>query len=306
MTLGSGSITTVILNLSHRLVTDATETVSAIHLDNHLVHYEVVGRRGQPILFLHSWLGSWRYWLPTMDHISERYRAYALDFWGFGESDRNVEHFSLRDYVDMLYRFMDNLGMHRVNLVGHGLGGMIAIRAASEEPDRFMKVMVVNTPIVGAHLQEIVRPPRALSRLFGRSAPTNIWARLVRQLEIDDPQIHREIIEDTESLSEMVVKRVITSILEADLRPDLAKLQLPLLAVYGEKDSIVSHDQGNLLRDNHGQMQQMLTLPKSQHFSFLDQPNVFNRVLMDFLTSQGTPVEIKNEWRRRVSQLEYI
>jgi pimeloyl-ACP methyl ester carboxylesterase len=90
------------------------------------------------------------------------------------------------------------------------------------------------------------------------------------------------------------------------LRPDLAKLQLPLLAVYGERDSIVSHDQGNLLRENHGQMQQMLTLPKSQHFSFLDQPNVFNRVLLDFLTSQGTPVEIKNEWRRRVSQLEYI
>ncbi|MCL6543573.1 MAG: alpha/beta hydrolase, partial [Roseiflexus sp.] len=62
--------------------------MSAIHIDNRLVHYEVVGRRGAPVIFLHSWLGSWRYWLPTMEHASERYRTFALDFWGFGESDR--------------------------------------------------------------------------------------------------------------------------------------------------------------------------------------------------------------------------
>jgi hypothetical protein len=50
----------------------------------------------------------------------------------------------------------------------------------------------------------------------------------------------------------------------------------------------------------------VLKLPLSNHLPFLDQPNVFNRVLLDFLASQGTPVEIKAEWRRRVSQLEYI
>ena len=69
--------------------------MSATHLNNRLVHYEVVGRRGQPVIFLHSWLGSWRYWLPTMDAISDRYRSYALDFWGFGESDRRESTFAL-------------------------------------------------------------------------------------------------------------------------------------------------------------------------------------------------------------------
>jgi pimeloyl-ACP methyl ester carboxylesterase len=123
--------------------------VSAIHLNNRLVHYELVGRRGHPIIFLHSWLGSWRYWLPTMDHISERHRAYALDFWGFGESDRKDSDFSVSEYVNMLFGFMDNMGLTRVNLAGHGLGGMVAIRAASEQPERFGKLMTVNTPILG-------------------------------------------------------------------------------------------------------------------------------------------------------------
>ena len=278
--------------------------MSAIHLNNRLVHYEMVGRRGPPIVFLHSWLGSWRYWLPTMDHISERNRAYALDFWGFGESDRRESEYSLAEYTEMLLAFMDNMGLTRVNVAGHGLGGMIAIRAANENPERFGKIMTVNTPIHGAQAIS-VRPGALLSRLFGRSNPTNIWSKMMRQIDLDDPQIKEEIIEDTDSLSEQVVERVVASILKTDLRPDLTRIESPVLAVYSENDSIVSRDQADLLRDEYRSLQ-VLKMRRSNHFPFLDQPNIFNRLLLDFLASEGTPVEIKAEWRRRVSQLDYM
>jgi pimeloyl-ACP methyl ester carboxylesterase len=278
--------------------------VSAIHLNNRLVHYELVGKRGQPIIFLHSWLGSWRYWLPTMDHISERYRAYALDFWGFGESDRRESEFSVAEYVEMLLGFMDNMGLQRVNLAGHGLGGMVAIRAAGEHPARFGKLMTVNTPISGSQAIS-VRPGALLSRLFGRSNPTNVWTKMVRQIEIADREIKDEIIEDTDSLSETLIERVVASVLNADLRADLGRLELPLLAVYCTNDSIVNHNQADLLREEYRSLQ-VLKLPRSNHFPFLDQPNVFDRLLLDFLASEGSPVEIKAEWRRRVSQLEYM
>jgi pimeloyl-ACP methyl ester carboxylesterase len=279
--------------------------VSAIYLDNRLVHYEQVGRRGPPVLFLHSWLGSWRYWLPTMEHASERYRTYALDFFGFGESDRRDGAFSLDEYVKMLVGFLDNLGLQKVSLVGHGLGGMVAVRVAAEHAERVARVMAVTTPVQGTQLQSVVKPG-TLSRIFGRATPSNVWSRLVRQLHVDYPQVLSEIIDDTESLSEAVVQRVIASVLEADLRPDLERLEVPLLAVFGEKDLIVSHEQARFLHEEHTTMQQVIRLPKSNHFPFLDQPNVFNRALMDFQASAGTPVELKTEWRRRVSQLEYI
>jgi pimeloyl-ACP methyl ester carboxylesterase len=278
--------------------------VSAIHLNNRLVHYELVGKRGQPIIFLHSWLGSWRYWLPTMDHISERNRAYAIDFWGFGESDRRDSEFTVAEYVEMLIGFMDNMGLQRVNLAGHGLGGMVAIRAAAQQPQRFGKLITVNTPIHGAHAIS-VRPGALLSRLFGRTNPTNIWTRLVRQIDINDHQIKDEIIEDTDSLTEPLIERVVASILNSDLRADLARLELPMLAVYCSNDSIVAHDQAGLLRDEHSSLQ-VIKMARSNHFPFLDQPNIFNRLLLDFLASEGSPVEIKAEWRRRVSQLEYM
>lgn len=279
--------------------------MSAIHIDSRLVHYEVVGRRGAPVIFLHSWLGSWRYWLPTMEHASERYRTFAIDFWGFGESDRRDGAFSIAEYVDLVICFMNQLGIARASLVGHGLGGMVALRVASQYPDRVSRLMIVSAPIQGSQIQNHVRPG-ALSRLFGRTAPSNIWTRLMRQLNVDYPQILNEIIEDTDSLSETVVQRVIESVVATDLREDLERLETPLLAVFGEKDAIVSSDQARFLHDDHASMQQVIKLPRSNHFPFLDQPNVFNRLLMDFQASNGTQVEIKTEWRRRVSQLEYI
>lgn len=278
--------------------------MSAIHLDNRLVHYEVFGR-GQPIIFLHSWVGSWRYWVPTMDLASERYRAYALDFWGFGESDRRGSQFNVPGYVEMLCGFMDQMGIPSANLVGHGMGGMVAIRAARARPERFTRVMTVCTPMNGEVLSGHVKPG-TFSKLLGRSGPTNVWAKLLRQIPIADPEVQEEIYEDTDGLSEEVVTSVQDSLLSTDLRADLAELTVPLLAVYGGKDPIVGPDHAAFLGELTEQPLQLLVLPKANHFPFLEQSNTFGRLLMDFLVSQGTPVEIKEEWRRRVNQREYL
>jgi len=278
--------------------------VSAIHLDNRLVHYEVFGR-GQPIIFLHSWLGSWRYWVPTMDLASERYRAYALDFWGYGESDRRGSQFTISSYVDMLNRFMEQMGIPQANLVGHGMGGMVAIRAAREKPERFTKVMTVCTPLYGSVLSSHVRPG-TFSKLLGLSQSTNVWAKLIRSIPIADPDVQKELYEDTEGISEAVLSSVQESLFDTDLRPALATLGVPLLAVYGGKDMIVTDEHAQFLNDPSDRPAQMITLPKANHFPFLEQSNTFSRLLLDFLVSQGSPVEIKEEWRRRVNQREYL
>lgn len=278
--------------------------MSAIHLDNRLIHYEVFGR-GQPIIFLHSWVGSWRYWVPTMDLASERYRAYAIDFWGFGESDRRGQQFNVPSYVDMLCGFMDRMGIPQANLVGHGMGGMVAIKAAGARPDRFTRVMTVCTPLNGDVLNTHVKPG-TFSKLLGRSGSTNVWSKLLRQIPIADPEVQEEIYEDTDSLSEEVLASVQDSLLGTNLRSDLAALSVPLLAVYGGKDQIVTPDHAAFLADLTEQPLQLLVLPKANHFPFLEHSNTFGRLLMDFLVSQGSPVEIKEEWRRRVNQREYL
>lgn len=59
--------------------------MSATLLDDKIVHYEVLGR-GRPIIFLHGWVGSWRYWVPAMQTAVMSFRAHAFDLWGFGDT----------------------------------------------------------------------------------------------------------------------------------------------------------------------------------------------------------------------------
>lgn len=240
-----------------------------------------------------------------MELASERYRAYALDFWGFGESDRRGTQFNITSYVDMVCQFMEKMGIPQANLVGHGMGGVVAIRTARERPEKVIKVMTVATPMHGSVLGGHVKPG-TFSKLLGLSNPANVWSKLIRQIPIADPEVQSEIYEDTDSLSEVVVAGVQESLLDTNLHADLATLQSPLLAVYGGKDPIVSADHAAFISDLADQPLQMLVLPKSSHFPFLEQSNTFGRLLTDFLVSQGTPVEIKEEWRRRVTQREYL
>ena len=149
--------------------------MSAIILDEGLVHYEVLGR-GRPLVFLHGWLGSWRYWMPTMDNLSDRFRTYAFDMWGFGDSDRNPQRYGLDAYVAQLDLFMEELGVMKASLVGHAMGAAVALLYAERYPDRIDRIMAVSTPLAAAAVGKRLLSGSSgslLDRMLGRRAVTD-------------------------------------------------------------------------------------------------------------------------------------
>ena len=97
--------------------------MSAIILDGSMVHYEALGR-GRPIIFLHGWVGSWRYWINAMQAASTSFRAYAIDLFGFGDTVRDPNSYSIEKQALLLDRFLNEMGIGKVALVGHDLGGV--------------------------------------------------------------------------------------------------------------------------------------------------------------------------------------
>jgi len=124
--------------------------MSAILLDDKVVHYEVLGR-GRPIIFLHGWVGSWRYWVPAMQTAAISFRAYALDLWGYGDTAHEPSCYPLDQQAALLGHFMERIGIGKVALIGHGLGALTAILFARKFPDIVDRLMAVNVPL------EIVR-----------------------------------------------------------------------------------------------------------------------------------------------------
>jgi pimeloyl-ACP methyl ester carboxylesterase len=261
--------------------------MSIVVIDNQVVHYEAFGR-GRPVLFLHGWLGSWRYWFPTMEVVSESFRTYSFDFWGFGDSRRKQTQESIQAYSDQVIRFLDALGIDRVTLVGHSMGGMVALKMALSYPDRIQRVATVGAPIDGDSLSWLLK-------LTDRPVLADAFARfpwLRRRLfrfflgETSDPHVS-EVIDDSVKSSANTLRYAVSSMWRTDLRPELPRLRVPALIVHGGRDDIVNPNQADLF--DHVALAEVVMMPRSRHFPFLDEAELFNDVLMRFLKAAPLP-----------------
>ncbi len=265
--------------------------MSIVVIDNQAVHYEVFGR-GRPVLFLHGWLGSWRYWFPTMEVVSEHFRTYSFDFWGFGDSRRKLTQESIQSYSDQVIRFLDALGIDRVQLVGHSMGGMVALKTAISYPNRIQRVATVGAPIDGDSLSWLLK---LTDRPFFADALARMpWLR--RRLfrfflgETSDHAIS-EMIDDSVKSSAVSLRRAISSMWRTDLRPELGRLKIPALIVHGGRDDIVNPNQADLF--DHVPLAEVVVMPRSRHFPFLDEATLFNDVLLRFLRAQAATTGVK-------------
>jgi pimeloyl-ACP methyl ester carboxylesterase len=120
--------------------------MSAITIGGDLIHYEVLGR-GRPVILLHDWLGSWRYWTPTLQSLGTKYRVYALDLRGFGDSGKNPQKYALDHQVQLLFDFMRELGLPKAAFIGHGLGAMVISEFARLYTDKVPRMLLISAPL---------------------------------------------------------------------------------------------------------------------------------------------------------------
>jgi pimeloyl-ACP methyl ester carboxylesterase len=261
--------------------------MSGILVDGSLIHYEIFGR-GKPILFVHGWLGSWRYWVPVMDDLARDHRTYALDLWGFGDSDKARDNYRIDSYVELLATFMDELGIYRTPIVGHTLGAAIATSLAGQQPDRITKVLAVGLPLTAD----------AINRKLLTAGPNEALARLFWHRQRPYPEVEMGLSKAAENALALSIQ----SVAQFDVRGAVDQVDVPFLTVFGDRDNVIDPQQADELEDNH-YAARSIVLRKAHHFPMLDETAKFARLLRDFM-DVNSPDElqqltIKKEWRRR-------
>lgn len=259
--------------------------MSSIVTDQGIVHYETYGQ-GQPVILLHGWLGSWGYWLETMETLGSHYRLYALDFWGFGDSGKRRERYLIGDFVELVDQFMERLGIVEAPVVGHSMGGTVALSLALSRPHRVRKVAVVGSPVVGSSLNFLLH---LAGHPWIAYIVWNMPSALRWSIKVFSPTITREWRKwynmQIQDLSRTTLEAFFTSIASlrsVDLRSNLPILRLPVMSVHGVGDNVVNPNQavliGRYVRDARIEM-----MPASRHFPMLDEPEAFNQRLYSFL-----------------------
>jgi pimeloyl-ACP methyl ester carboxylesterase len=233
-----------------------------------------------PIVFLHGAGGSSVVWMDAVRRLSPRRRVLAPDLPGHGQSDRwhPPPEVSIAMYRDFVGTVCATLGVEKVILAGHSMGGQIALDCAAAWPERVGGLVLVAT---GAHLTVAPRVFEVMERDW-TNAPA--WLQRVAW----SPSTPREIVERWAGVVLTAEQEITVADFRAverfDGRPLLGKVRAPTLVVGGGDDLLAPVATLKALGQGIPWAQLEL-LPRAGHMVMLEQPDAFFRAVDPFLAT---------------------
>lgn len=134
------------------------------------IHYARVGS-GEPVVLLHGWPQTWYEWRRVMPALAGRYTVIAPDLRGLGDSSRPTTGYDLATLSGDIRGLVGSLGLGRVRLVGHDLGGPVAYAYAAQWPGEVEALAVVDAPLLGVQVEGVEDLNHALWHFAFHQAP---------------------------------------------------------------------------------------------------------------------------------------
>ncbi|MDR0589877.1 MAG: alpha/beta hydrolase, partial [Spirochaetaceae bacterium] len=202
----------------------------------------------------------------------------------FGQSGEPPAAWGVDDYGDFVLKFMASLGISRVILIGHSFGGRIIIKLAArrELPVRITKIVLVNS--AGIRPRKTVRQKARLLLYRGVKGILSVGGLKNRFPGLLAGWRKRHGSPDYLRASPRM-RECLIRVINEDLTPCLPRIPCPALLIWGAEDQETPLGDGKLMErliPGAG----LVTLEKAGHYSFLDEPFIFGRVLDSFLHIQ--------------------
>lgn len=282
-------------------------SVSYLDLHGERVAYLDEGQ-GEVILLLHGIAGSSQTWRSVIGPLSRTYRVIAPDLLGHGNSTKPRSDYSLGAFAVLLRDLLDGLGIDRVTLVGHSLGGGIAMQFSYQHPDYTRRLVLIGSgglgPDVGLPLRlaslpgaELVLPliaPRQLSSVGERLWP---W---LRKFGIESPR-GEEMFRHYSTLSDAATRqsflRTVRAVIDHRGQSVSAmnrlgtRIDFPVMAIWGERDAIIPVAHAYAAQEARPDLR-LVVLPDVGHFPHAERPAEVAALISDFIAADnaGSPV----------------
>ena len=287
----------------------------SIQLHGHPVTYRLAGD-GPPLLLLHGITSSSQTWAKVLPALAEHHTVIAPDLLGHGESAKPRGDYSLGAYASGVRDLMAALGHDRATVVGHSLGGGIAMQMAYQFPQRVERLVLVNSGGLGPEVNLILRAATlpgaeivlplmvhrhvrtvvgALGRAFGAVGlkPGSDLQGIAEGFgSLTTGEAQRAFLHTARSIIDISGQRV-----SARDRLYLAA-DMPTLIVWGARDPMipVAH-----AYDAHASMpgSRLEVFANAGHFPFNDEPVRFSQLLSGFVR-ETHPADLDEEHVRRL------
>jgi pimeloyl-ACP methyl ester carboxylesterase len=269
---------------------------------------------GPVLVLIHGITSSSATWERVMPYLARHFTVIAPDLIGHGESDKPRGDYSLGAHASNIRDLMLVLGHERASIVGHSLGGGIAMQFAYQFPERCERLALVDTGGLGRDVSvllraatlpgaEFVLPLLAATRLLDAG---RVAGRLLGSVGLRARTDIEEIARGHATLSDAEARAAFVHTLRAVVEPGGQRVDasnrlylsahVPFLLVWGEHDSVIPVEHG---RAAHEQVagSRLEVFEGSGHFPQLDEPHRFIDVLVDFIESTEPAALDAEAWR---------
>jgi pimeloyl-ACP methyl ester carboxylesterase len=289
-----------ILAASTVLGRDTREVESArdteyLELEGVWIRYNVIGG-GPPVVLVHGWLSSSRIWEQLAGRLAQRFTVYTLDLSGFGESDKPLSGYGIRNGSRLLFAFCAHFGLTRANVIGHDLGGAMAVKLAADHPDVVGRLVVIcapanedqldlptllwlaTVPVIGPIIYSLGRAARPVRRLW------------MRPFVADSDDLTEVIVDDAGRSTPAAVSKTLSISKREISRGRLARqariIKIPLLVLAGEEDQIVDPQSVGVWVEGV-ERAEICLIDECGHMPMVERVAEFNAQILAFLTGDA-------------------
>lgn len=244
-----------------------------IDVNNFTIYYQEGGvvSNSAPILFLPGWGVSVETYRESLEALSQRYHVIAPDLPGFCKSTSPTFLKNYQDYANCIVSFVNRLNIQKVHLVGHSIGGAIAIAMAASMPSLVSSLAVVDSTGIplGSLPEVLLRRSIELPAQLGSikiGALIKMW-----QSSTYNWFFRPQNVFQTALIS-----------LNEDLRPLLSKIESPCLVMWGEKDCFIPLKLGQELAQGI-KGSRLVVVEGEYHELSMFRPEKFAPIISDFI-----------------------
>lgn len=248
--------------------------------------FDLAGQ-GEHVVFLHGVGGNRRNWASQLPAFARYFRVVALDARGYGDSEDYDGDLSISDYADDVVRVLDHLGVDSAHIVGLSMGGNVAMQCALDHPARVRSLVLCDTDRGMQHISEeerleflrLRRDPLLSGRKLHEIAPALVDSLAGPHATLEAREVLRESL--LRLHKDMYVKSVEATV-TFDITASVHRIACPTLVVVGEMDRLTPVSESEAIcREIRGS--RLVVIPRAGHIANVEQPEVFNRVTLDFL-----------------------
>jgi pimeloyl-ACP methyl ester carboxylesterase len=277
--------------------------------------FRMVGS-GPPLLLIHGIGDSSETWLKVIPELARRHTVIAPDLLGHGESAKPQADYAIAAYACGMRDLLSVLDVDRVTVVGHSLGGGIAMQFAYQFPDRCERLVLVGSGGIGQEVHPLLRiaaaPGAELGLSVAASAPVRAAMRLATPVlrSTGGMRLGSDfgyVLERYRALRPRTARQAFLRTLRAgvDVRGQVITMldrcylaaALPTLIIWGRRDRVIPIQHGRVANQAIPGSR-LEVFDESGHFPHHDAPERFTALVEDFLDTTDPALHDPVRWRR--------